>query len=63
MAVDAETIRTVVVEVKNVSDENNKHLYPLLGKTISKKSDGTQNCVLKLDVTMENLSALAGMSF
>ena len=34
---------------------SNKHLYLLIGKTSSKRSNETQNCVLKLDVTMKNL--------
>lgn len=33
----------------------NKHLNRLLGKTSSKGSNGTQNCVVKLDVMMKTL--------
>ena len=48
--------------------ENNEHLYLLLSKTSSKKSNGTQNCVLKLDVAIKILSdffsiSLLGLGF
>ena len=35
--------------------ENKNHLYLLLGKTSSNKSKEAQNCVLNLDVTINNL--------